>query len=411
LPQKRKSKFPLSTLIGLFVILALAVQWPLCRWFGSPMGLPWVPILPGIAVFASAYLLSWAAEVAQFDIPPALALALLALVAVLPEYAVDAYFAWRAGTNPAYIPYAAANMTGSNRLLIGLGWPVVVWVCAWKTKKNEVKLGRRLELEVSILLAATLYAFVIPIKGYLSWVDSVILGALYFWYFTGVLKGDIETPELEEGPAEMIVSWGPRARRLTALALFVLAGLTIFLAAEPFAEGLLSVGRTFGIDQFILVQWLAPLASESPEFIVAALFAARGLASTSFNTLLSSLLNQWTLLVGMLPLAFSLAGRSLRPMVLDEQQCAEIFLTAALSLFGVVVLSDFRFTRKEAYGLFALFASQALYPAVQGWVGLDAMKVRYAFALLYLAMAFGLFVLQRDRHSHLARLGKAFFRH
>jgi cation:H+ antiporter len=241
-------------------------------------------------------------------------------------------------------------------------------------------------------------------------VDSLVLGSLFLWYFSRVLKGDIESPELEEGPAEMIVSWGPSARRWTAIFLFAVAGIVIFLAAEPFAEGLLSAGQRLGIDKFILVQWLAPLASESPEFIVATLFAARGLASSSFNTLLSSLLNQWTLLVGMLPLAYSLAGRSLRPMVLDEQQCAEIFLTAALSLFGVVVLSDFRFTRKEAWGLFGLFAVQALYPAVQGWVGLDAMKVRYGFSYLYLSMAFLLFFSQGGKRVQLARLGKAFFR-
>ena len=67
-------------------------------------------------------MLSWAAEVAQLDIPQALALALLALIAVLPEYAVDMYFAWMAGKNPSYTAFATANMTGANRLLIGVGW-------------------------------------------------------------------------------------------------------------------------------------------------------------------------------------------------------------------------------------------------------------------------------------------------
>ena len=42
-------------------------------------------------------------------------------------------------------------------------------------------------------------------------------------------------------------------------------------AAEPFAEGLVQTGETLGIDEFLLVQWLAPLASEAPEFLVAAL--------------------------------------------------------------------------------------------------------------------------------------------
>jgi Ca2+/Na+ antiporter len=39
----------------------------------------------GWAFFGAAFLLSWAAELAQKDLPQALAIALLALIAVLPE--------------------------------------------------------------------------------------------------------------------------------------------------------------------------------------------------------------------------------------------------------------------------------------------------------------------------------------
>jgi len=51
----------------------------------------------GLGIFGAAFLLSWAAELAQLYISQNLALALLALIAVLPEYAVDMYFAWMAG--------------------------------------------------------------------------------------------------------------------------------------------------------------------------------------------------------------------------------------------------------------------------------------------------------------------------
>src|SRR5699024_4883495 len=52
----------------------------------------------GAAVVAAAFLLAWAAEAAQKDISGALAIALLALIAVLPAYAVDFYFAFRSGS-------------------------------------------------------------------------------------------------------------------------------------------------------------------------------------------------------------------------------------------------------------------------------------------------------------------------
>src|SRR5690606_32837928 len=66
----------------------------------------------GASVVAAAFLLAWAAEAAQKDISGALAIALLALIAVLPEYAVDLYYAFRAGSDAEYTHFAAANMTG-----------------------------------------------------------------------------------------------------------------------------------------------------------------------------------------------------------------------------------------------------------------------------------------------------------
>src|SRR5215211_3842275 len=84
----------------------------------------------GVAIVGAAFAISWAAEAAEHDIPRALALTVVALLAVLPEYAVDLVFAYKAGSDPAFAPYAVANMTGSNRLLLGLGWPTVA-VIAW----------------------------------------------------------------------------------------------------------------------------------------------------------------------------------------------------------------------------------------------------------------------------------------
>ena len=54
-------------------------------------------ILYGMAIVGAAFILSWAAEVIQMDIAAGLALALLALIAILPEYAVDFVLTARAG--------------------------------------------------------------------------------------------------------------------------------------------------------------------------------------------------------------------------------------------------------------------------------------------------------------------------
>ena len=54
---------------------------------------PLEAFLYGLAIVGAAFMLSWAAEVAQLDISAGLAIAILALIAVLPEYAVDFVFA------------------------------------------------------------------------------------------------------------------------------------------------------------------------------------------------------------------------------------------------------------------------------------------------------------------------------
>ncbi|HVZ79775.1 MAG TPA: sodium:calcium antiporter [bacterium] len=407
--KKRHRQLPLVDRMALILAPLLALQWPVLHALQPSLGIPWVPLLPGIAIFASAYLLSWAAEVAEVDIPPALALGLLALVAVAPEYAVDIYFAWRGGQDPTYVPYATANMTGGNRLLIGVGWALVVLAYGWKTRKREVVLDKRLRLETVVLLLATLYSFVIPFKKTLSLWDTGFFLALFAFYFSRLLRSGAAEPAAE-GPVAVIHNWKPFPRRLFVISFFAVAAAVIYLASHPFAEGLLDLGRHWGIEEFILVQWLAPLASESPEFIVAVLFALKSRPTAGFNTILSSTVSQWTLLVGMLPLVFVLSAEKVLPMPLDPRQAQEVFLTSAQSLFGVVILSNLRFARKEAVALFALFLAQTFYPLVEPWVGIPSMTVRDIFAWLYLGLAAGILVasgrVRKDLGGLLGALGK-----
>src|SRR5512144_446585 len=109
----------------------------------------------GLAIFGAAFLLSWAAELAQLEIPQSLAIALLALIAVLPEYAVDMYFAWVAGKDPKYTAFAMANMTGANRLLIGVGWAAVVLTYFLKTGNKSIELEAGHKNEILYLGLAT----------------------------------------------------------------------------------------------------------------------------------------------------------------------------------------------------------------------------------------------------------------
>lgn len=367
----------------LLAALALAGQWVVIHGVAHLALDPvWGTVLPGLAIFGSAALLSWAAELAQLEISQALAIAFLALVAVLPEYAVDMYLAWQAAKDPAYISLAAANMTGANRLLIGLGWSTVL-LAYWATTRNRVihvKPAQRLELLT--LLVATGYAFLLPLKRTLSIIDTVVLIALFIVYIRRASHGHVEEPGLA-GPPERLALLPRSWRRAVTVLLFLLPAYTIYISAHPFAEGLLDNARQLGIDEFILIQWLAPLASEAPEFIVAIIFAFRGNPTAGLGTLISSKVNQWTLLIGMLPLVYSISGGHLQPMVLDGRQVEELFLTAAQSLLALVVLANLSFGLGEAMLLLGLFLLQFVFPTpeVRTWLAVGYIVIAGGYLL------------------------------
>jgi len=366
-----------QSVLAVAAAAALAAQWIFLQVSHAHLPTPWNALLPGLGIFGAAFLLSWGAELSQLEIPQALALAILALIAVLPEYAVDMYFAWKAGKDPAYIAYATANMTGSNRLLIGIGWPATLFAFWLGNRKREIVLEPAQAVEIAVLFIATVYSFLIPLKGTLSLVDTCFFIGLFIFYMICAGRSHHVEPELG-GPSEWIGKWRVPARRTAMGFFFLLSGYVIFIAAKPFAEGLLSMGRAWGVEEFILVQWLAPLASESPEFVVAILFALRGMAGAAMGTLISSKVNQWTLLIGMLPLAFSISGGHMQAMHLDKRQIEEIFLTSAQSFLAVSALSNFRFEWWEALILVGLFSVQMMMPSPQ---------IRYLFAGLYLVLA------------------------
>src|SRR3712207_931493 len=165
-------------------------------------------LLFGITIIGAAFLLSWAAEVVQLDFSQGLALALLALIAILPEYVVDASFAWLAAEDPTYAGYAIANMTGANRLLIGIAWPMVIVLAYLRFRRRHVELEEGHGLELVVLLAATLYAFILPLKGTLTLLDMAVLMAMFGFYIWRIARLPAEQPHLV-GPAQLIGELSP----------------------------------------------------------------------------------------------------------------------------------------------------------------------------------------------------------
>ena len=362
-------------------------------------------LLSGAAIMGASFLLLWACDVVQTDISQALALAVVALIAVLPEYSVSMYFTWQAGKHPQsdYAQYAIANMTGANRLLIGVAWVVLAAICWWKTRKAVVLQEER-RTEVVFLGLATIYALFIPVKGTLAWYDCVVFMGLYLWYISLASR----RPQVEgepEGPALLLARLPKTSRRAGTAIMFLFAGGAILANAQPFCEGLLGTGRLLGINEFLLVQWLAPIASETPEFVVAIMFALRGQAGVGLGSLLASKLNQWTLLVGMIPAVYGVSRGSFdQPLPLGNFQMHEILLTAAQSLLAVVLLAHLRLPLRYALLLFFLFFGQLISPYVieevasaKVFLGFQGGQIHELYSLLYLICAI-MYMLEHPIH-------------
>ncbi len=338
----------------LFILFLLGnLQIILIKIFNINIDVYLTTLLSGIAIISAGFILSIASEVAQKDVPRSFATVFLALIAILPEYAVDIYLAYQGGKDPQYAQYALANMTGANRLLVGAFWPIVV--LAVLLSKTSQKILLDIHLEKIALVVATIYGFFISLKGSITILDAIILILIFLIYGYFASKQEHHEPDFEFG-VQAYISRLPKLKRiLTYVSLFIYAAIGILFATKPFAEGLIYIGREIGIDEFFLIQWVAPFASESPEFVIVLILALRGFGSWAMGTLISSEVNQLTLLIAAIPIAFSFGAGSISIFPLDQFQAVEVLLTVSLSLFAITLILDDRFHILEASILFLAF--------------------------------------------------------
>ena len=350
----------------------------------------------GLAILSGAFILSWAAEVAELDLSASLAVAILVLLTVLPEYAIEAVLAWDAGAAlgsgagavTEQTQRVAANATGASQLLFGLGWPAVILIF-WLKGRQAVNIRGGLGPELVFLAVAVLPAFAI---FFLKRIDAVMAAALigifvaYLW--TSSRRG-AEEPELK-GVAAWLGSLPVGWRRATVALLFVYAMVVLLVATEPFVQGLVETGMRLGIDDFILIQFVAPLATETPEIVVAILFALRGDPGTGIAICISSAIIKFTLLTGSLAVIFSLSAGEVLTFPLDNRQATEFLLTASIAAFGLVLVARRYLDWRAGAALLGLFAARWFFP--------DAEE-RLWFAFVYLGLAGALAVLNRQRVS------------
>ena len=158
----------------------------------------------------------------------------------------------------------------------------------------------------------------------------------------------------------------------------MLSGLKLISAATAKAKALsaiwtfpsiifpaLVIGWAAEATQFLLPQglasailaWLRTLPESAVEEVIAGKQAPMGLMN-----MVSSNINQWTVLVAMIPIVYSFSRGQVSVVHFDDHQKLEIFLTMAQSILGFLFLANMEFRWYEASGLFSLWFIQFVFP-------------------------------------------------
>ncbi len=346
-------------------------------------------------VMLSAFVIAWGAEAAQFLISQGLALAILAWLQTLPEFAVEAVIAWQAGKDPTKTHLAIANFTGSLRLLVGLGWPMIYFVAAafgWERNNRkfvEINLHDEHSVEVWALLLPIAYFGIIWWKGSLTIWDAIPLTLFYafylyvLWKIPPIAEEEETLEDLGYVPRRVLQLQG-RNRGIAITALFLVGGALLYFSAHPFLDSMLAIATSLGVSTFVFVQWVAPFLSEFPEKLSAFYWARKvRTANVALMNMVSSNINQWSILSAMIPVLFVISAGRVQPLVFDEFQRHEILLTILQSFLGFLLLLNMQLKFHEALILFVFWLVQFMVPGWReamiwvylGWCGVEIVKI------------------------------------
>ena len=328
----------------------------------SEINVAWMSFL---GVISAALLMSWAAEASQVSISQGLAVAIVAILQVLPEFMVEGVIAYKGDAS-----LITANLTGSNRLLMGVGWSFVFFISAFGNKNEDrwrIRMRPEAIIEIISLIIASAYYIIILIKGTISWHDTIVLGPMFFLYLYALYRLPSESEEeLKHLPffTKTLVFLHPKKyRTLLIVFFFIVSGLTMIFVAEPFLHGMEVLAAAWGISTFVFVQWIAPFLTEMPEKISAFYWASQPkTAHMGLLNLVSSKVNQWTILVAIVPVVYGLSPHGGGAVPLDGHQKEEILLSMVMCIYGAITLLKGYFNLENALILFILWFLQFLFP-------------------------------------------------
>lgn len=368
----------------LAVAAAFTAPGLLVRFSGGASPPPLQLLAYGTSVVAAAFMLAWATEAAQVDIRHGIVIALVAFVAILPEYVVEVHYAFIGQAE-----YVTANLTGASRLLLGfaVGLPAAVGLLRgrWGVAPiRRLSLASPHRLELAILGVASIWALRGVLRGELTMLDCAVLIGVYVLYLrrVAVIGGDGPPPV---GVAEQLANLPAEQRKRWVRGLTLYAAIVILVTAVPFGDSVLGTGALVGIKPYVLLQWVVPVATEAPELVVAFVLLRHGRGGQSLAVLLAGAVSQYTLALGTLPLAYEL-GVASGPLPLPGRERIELFLTTGVGLYAIASLVMLRLSRGDSAMMLALFTAQFLLPSVY---------TRLGFAIVFWVVAIDILIAER----------------
>ena len=195
------------------------------------------------------------------------------------------------------------------------------------------------------------------------------------------------------------------------IGLLLAGGAIIFWVAEPFLASMMALAATFGISQFVFIQWVAPFLSEFPEKTSAFAWARRVTrAPVALMNMVSSNINQWGVLSAMLAVIYSLSRGEPSALPFDEFQRLEILLTILQAFLGWIFLASMGLQAYEAAGLFALWLIPFAVPSLRqemlwvygAWIGFELVLLAAGKKKVLAFSAFGRVWRRRKRRASAA---------
>lgn len=308
----------------------------------------------------ASFVLAWGADAAEVDVSGGLVLAVVSTLTVLPELVIEVDFAFTQQTE-----LVSANLIGATRLLLtgATAMPLLgAWLLARRgERQGSLALPAARRVELGVLVAAALYGGVVALLGRVSLLDGLLLVARHLFYLRRI-RGTPDEPPAVVGVSAGLAALPRRQRRRLLAGLLMLAAVTVVVVADPFTVALEQTGTAVGIDSYLLIQSIVPAATETPEFVIAAVLALNHRPAQGLATFLAASVNQWTLALWTLPFAYLAGGGGLE-VPLSTRGSVELMLTIATTLVAVATLASLAPKRIDSWIVLVTYGIQFAFPA------------------------------------------------